>query len=319
MRFLRRSLVGIFLLSLTLGLLAWAGNTVRGAVETRMNQEPRSFPQRERLFAVNVVTIERQTIAPELTVFGELRSSRTLDLRALVGGRVLEAAPSLVEGGDVTEGDLLLRIDPATAQSARDRAAADLQDAEAELRDTERSLRFAQEELDAARAQSELRAQALARASDLAQRGVGTMAAVETAELAASSADAAVLTRRQALASVEARDDQARTRLARAKINLADAERALEDTEVYAAFDGTLSDVTIALGGSVTNNERFATLLDPNQLEVSFRLSTSQYARLLDDNGQLIKAPVSVGLQAKQDACCLPNLIQPPVYAPAIL
>jgi len=296
MRFLRRSLVGIFLLSLTLGLLAWAGNTVRGAVETRMNQEPRSFPQRERLFAVNVVTVERQTIAPELTVFGELRSTRTLDLRAVVGGRVLETAPSLVEGGEVAAGDLLLRIDPATAQSARDRVAADLQDAEAELRDSERSLIFAQEELDAARAQAELRAQALARASDLKQRGVGTTAAVETAELAASSADAAVLARRQALASVEARDDQARTRLARAKINLADAERALEDTEVWAEFDGTLSDVTIAPGGRITNNERFATLLDPSQLEVSFRLSTSQYARLLDESGQLIKAPVSVGL-----------------------
>jgi len=271
MRFLRRSLVGIFLLSLTLGLLAWAGNTVRGAVETRMNQEPRSFPQRERLFAVNVVTVERQTIAPELTVFGELRSTRTLDLRAVVGGRVLETAPSLVEGGEVAAGDLLLRIDPATAQSARDRVAADLQDAEAELRDSERSLIFAQEELDAARAQAELRAQALARASDLKQRGVGTTAAVETAELAASSADAAVLARRQALAS-------------------------LEDTEVWAEFDGTLSDVTIAPGGRITNNERFATLLDPSQLEVSFRLSTSQYARLLDESGQLIKAPVSVGL-----------------------
>ena len=296
MRFLRRSLVGIFLLSLTLGLLAWAGNTVRGAVETRMNQEPRSFPQRERVFAVNVVTVERQTIAPQLKVFGELRSTRTLDLRAVVGGRVLETADSLVEGGQVAAGDLLLRIDPATAQSARDRIAADLQDAEAELRDAERSLVFAQDDLIAARAQEELRAQALARASDLKQRGVGTTAAVETAELAASSAQAAVLSRRQSLASAEARNDQSKTRLARAQINLADAERALEDTEVRAEFDGTLSDVTIAPGGRVTSNERFATLLDPSQLEVSFRLSTSQYARLLDDAGQLSKAPLTVGL-----------------------
>jgi len=296
MRFLRRSLVGIFLLSLTLGLLAWAGNTVRGAVETRMNQEPRSFPQRERVFAVNVVTVERETIAPELRVFGELRSTRTLDLRAVVGGRVLEAAANLVEGGEVSAGDLLLRIDPSAAQSARDRMAADLQDAEAELRDADRSLALAQDDLAAARAQADLREQALTRARDLEQRGVGTAAAVETAELAVSSAQAAVLSRRQSLAAAEARDDQAKTRLARAQISMADAERALEDTEIWAEFDGTLSDVTIAPGGRVTPNERFATLLDPAQLEVSFRLSTSQYARLLDESGQLMKAPVNVGL-----------------------
>ena len=45
MRFLRRSLVGIFLLSVTLALMALAGNLVRGAVTERMAQEPRSFPQ----------------------------------------------------------------------------------------------------------------------------------------------------------------------------------------------------------------------------------------------------------------------------------
>lgn len=59
MRFLRRSLVGIFLLSLTVGLLAWAGNTFYGAVQIRMEQENRDRPARERVFAANVVTVER--------------------------------------------------------------------------------------------------------------------------------------------------------------------------------------------------------------------------------------------------------------------
>lgn len=296
MRFLRRSLTGVFLLGVTLALIAWAGEMVRGAVVARMNEEPRSFPQRERVIAVNVVTLEPQTITPQLTVFGELRSQRTLDLRSATGGTVLEASAELVEGGEVTAGQVLLRIDPAQAEAARDRAAADLQDAQAELRDAERALVLAQDELSAARAQADLRAQALVRARDLESRGVGTAAAVETAELAASSAEAAVLTRRQALASAQARIDQATTRLARAEIGLEEAERNLADTEVTAAFDGTLADVTIAPGGRVTANERFAQLVDPSALEVSFRVSTAQYARLLQD-GALINAPVEVILE----------------------
>ena len=296
MRFLRRSLTGVFLLAVTLALVAWAGEMVRGAVVARMNEEPRSFPQRERVLAVNVVTLTPQIIVPELTVFGELRSQRTLDLRSATGGTVLSASDALVEGGAVEAGQLLLRIDPVEAQAALDRVRADLQDAQAELRDAERALVIADDELTAARAQQTLRDQAMTRSRDLQTRGVGTAAAVETAELAASAAQASVLTRRQALASAQARIDQATTRLARAQISVAEAERAVADTQVFAAFDGTLAEVTISPGGRVTANERFAQLVDPTQLEVSFRVSTSQYARLLDTAGKLTKAPVAVTL-----------------------
>ena len=296
MRFLRRSLTGVFLLAVTLALVAWAGEMVRGAVTARMNDEPRSFPQRERILAVNVVTLDAQTLTPELTVFGELRSQRTLDLRSATGGTVLEASDALVEGGTVKAGELLLSIDPVEAEAARDRAGADLQDAQAELRDAERALILAQDELTAARAQATLRDQAEARARDLQGRGVGTTAAVETAELAASSAQAAVLTRRQALASAQARIDQATTRLARAEIGMSETERDVAETQIFAAFEGTLADVTVSPGGRVTANERIAQLVDPSQLEVSFRVSTSQYARLLDADGGLMNAPIVASL-----------------------
>ncbi|KJZ18019.1 efflux RND transporter periplasmic adaptor subunit [Loktanella sp. S4079] len=296
MRFLRRSLTGIFLLAITLVLLAWAGSMIRGAVVAKMNQEPRSFPQRERVLSVNVAVLDPQTIVPELTAFGELRSQRSLDLRSATGGIVQEVSTALVDGGTVTRGELLLRIDPAVAEAALDRVRADLQDAEAELRDAERALVLAEDELSAARAQSTLRDQALTRARDLADRGVGTAAAVETAELASSSAQAAVLTQRQSVASAQARIDQATTSLARQQINLSEAERDLSDTEVLAAFDGQLSAVTVTEGGRVSANESFGQLIDPTQLEVSFRVSTSQYARLLDGRGELVQSPVRVML-----------------------
>ena len=295
MRFLKRSLVGVFLVSVTLALLVWAGNTVRGAVEARMNAEPRSFPQRERVFAVNVVTVTPDRVTPVLQTFGEVRAERSLVLRSPVGGTVQDTSSALVEGGAVTAGEVLLRIDPTSVTAVRDRARADLQDAEASLRDAERGLALARDELAAAQGQAELRAQALTRARDLETRGVGTTANVEAAELAASSADAAVLARRQALASSQARLDQATTQLARQRINLQEAERTLADTEVTALFAGTLAEVTIAPGGRLNPNEAFATLLDPTRLEVAFRVSTSTYARLLRD-GRLPDLPVTVRL-----------------------
>ncbi|WP_457649964.1 efflux RND transporter periplasmic adaptor subunit [Profundibacter sp.] len=298
MQFLRRSLVGLFLLSLTVGMLAWAGNSVYSALQEKWAQESKTQPRRERVFSVNVLTATAGDVVPEMTAFGEIRSQRVLDLRATAAGRIVELANGFVEGGTVKSGDLLLRIDPENARSALERAKGDLVEAEAELQEAEAALVLARDEVASAEEQARLRLQALTRQKNLRERGVGTDAAVEASELAEAVARQAVLSRRQALQQAQARLTRAKTRLTRQKVNLAEAERRLADTEIYAGFDGTLDSVTAVQGGVVTLNERLAQLVDPNALEVSFRLSTSQYARLLDDDGKLIKAPVFVVLKS---------------------
>ncbi|MDE4174818.1 efflux RND transporter periplasmic adaptor subunit [Phaeobacter sp. PT47_59] len=298
MRFLRHSLMGLFLAALTLGLLAWAGSLVMGAIEARMNAEPRTPPARERIFAVRVVTADEQTIAPELIAFGRIESRRTLELRTALGGRVIHLSDHFEEGGRVDEGALLVQIDPADAQAALDRAEADMLDAEAEERDAGRALVLANDELAASQDQAELRQKAYQRQLDLEERGVGTAATVETAALAAAQARQAVISRRQAVSQAEARVDQAKTRVARAEIALETARRDLADTTITAAFSGTLQAVTLVEGRLVSANEKLAELVDPDRLEVAFRVSTSQYARLLDEAGRLIEAPVKVMLDA---------------------
>lgn len=296
MRFLRRSLVGLFLVSLTLGLLGAAAQVMLSAVQDSLSTEDRARPQRERIVAARVVTIEMQTIAPILTTFGEVRSSRTLDIRVPQGGRIAYLAPGFVDGGAVQSGALLLRIDQTDARDARDIARNDLARAEVELADARRALDLSRDELAASEEQAALRQRALERRQNLAARGVGAEAAVEEAELAVSSARQSVVSRRQAVATAEARLGQAEAALERQRIALAEAERRLEDTEVHAGFDGTLSAVSVVEGGLVTSNERVAQLIDSESLEVSFQLSTAQYARLLDAQGALVPAEVEVAL-----------------------
>ncbi|SFR14931.1 efflux RND transporter periplasmic adaptor subunit [Poseidonocella sedimentorum] len=296
MRFLRHSLTGLFLVAVTLAMLVWAGDIVRRAVEDNLAREPRMPQAREQVYTVNVVTVAPETLTPVLTTYGEVRSRRTLDIRAAVGGTVVEMAPEFEEGGQVNAGALLLRIDPQNAEAERSRAEADLQDAEFEARDAERALELAQDELEAARAQATLRETALTRQKDLAERGVGSASSVETAELALSSAVQSVLSHRQSLANAEARIDQARTALARAEIALEEAVRSVADTQVTAQFAGTLTDVVAVEGGIVSGNEQLARLVDPDRLEVAVRLSTAQYGRLLDESGALRPAPATVYL-----------------------
>ncbi|MEP4196658.1 MAG: HlyD family efflux transporter periplasmic adaptor subunit [Aliishimia sp.] len=295
MRFLRQSLMGLFLAALALGMLAYAGDMVRGAILASLEDDRPGPPKRERVFAVGVVTATLGREVPVLQAFGEIRAERTLELRAAAAGRIVELSQNFVEGGAVRAGDLLLRIDPADAQSARDRAEADLADAQAEILDAEAGLLLARDELSAAVDQQGLQARAFDRQQDLAQRGVGTSAAVEVAELSVAAARQAMLSRRQGVTQAEARISQSKTRLRRMEIALAEATRRLAETEVYAPFDGTLSEVTLTTGRLLSNNEKLATLIDPQALEVAFRLSTAQYVRLLDD-GRLTERPVEVKL-----------------------
>ena len=296
MKFLRQSLTGLFLLALTVGLLAVAAKTIFDAAQTAQSRDGFRPPARERVFAVNVVTAKAETIAPILTAFGEVSSTRTLEIRAESGGRLVYLSPVFQDGGSVTGGQLLATVDPLDAEAQLARVKADMLDAEAEVRDAKRALELATDELAASQEQSELRDRALERQIDLRERGVVTEAAVETSELTASSARAAVLGKRQSLANAEARVDQAQTRMARQNIALAEAERALAATQITAGFSGSLSGVNVVEGRLVSTNEKLGELIDPDSLEVSFRISTAQYARLLGPDGAIRKAPVDVKL-----------------------
>lgn len=296
MRFLARSLTGLFLIAVTVGLLTLAGSLIAGAIADRMAGGGPSAPARERVFSANVLPVVAETVVPEMVAFGEIRSSRTLELRSPQGGRIIEIAPGFQDGATVEEGQVLMRLDPADATAARDLALAGVAEAEADVRDAARALDLARDDLAAAEAQLVLRQQALTRQEDLQGRGVGSAAAVETAALAQSSAEQAVLSRRSSLATAEARVDQVASSLNRARIALAEADRALAETEITASFGGRLSGVSAVTGRLVSANESLGQIIDPDALEVSFRISTAQYARLVDANGSLVRASVQASL-----------------------
>ena len=118
MRFFRQALIGLTLLTLSLGILAYAGSLIKDALTERFAQEARAPQPRERTFAVNVVTAEPKSITPQLEAFGEIKSRRTLDLRLAIGGQVTELSKNFVDGGQVKLGEKLVELNDADAQSS---------------------------------------------------------------------------------------------------------------------------------------------------------------------------------------------------------
>ncbi|MEO0999651.1 MAG: HlyD family efflux transporter periplasmic adaptor subunit, partial [Pseudomonadota bacterium] len=221
---------------------------------------------------------------------------RTLELRSAVAGELVELAPDFRRGGAVTAGDLLFRIDPADARSALDLARIELAEAEAELSEAQRAVVLAGQELAAAEEQIAIQDAALARQQNLRERGVTTDAAVESATMSRSQANQTLLGRRQSLLQAETRVDRARISLDRRRLSVSDAERRLADTETRAPFTGLLTDIEAVLGRRVSANEKLGVLIDPSALEAAFRVTNSEFARLVGPGGALRETPITATL-----------------------
>jgi len=294
MRFIARSLTGLLLLAVTLGLLGLAAVTVGSALRQSLAPNGPGRPPQERVVAANVVTLTPQVITPQLTAFGKVESRRTLDVRAKAGGTVVWVSDAFRNGFAVDEGDVLVRFDPAPASEALALAEADVSEASASAAEAAASVTLAEDDLAAAEAQVVLRRQALVRQQDIAARGAGSSLAVETAELAVSAADQAVLSRRQALASALAQVNQAAVAVTRAEIALGEAQRALAETRFHAGISGRVDGVTLVTGAVVGANEVLGQIVDPVALDVAVRLSTAQFGLLLGANGTFQGGSVTV-------------------------
>ncbi len=297
MRFLMRSLMGLMLLTVTLGLLGVSVATILEAGRVREASQSARRPAAERVFAVNVDVLQPQDVRPVLTAYGDLQSAVQLELRAATGGTLQELAADFRDGGRVSAGEVLFRVDPAAYETDLALAESDLDAARAEEQEAAIGLDLAREEMAAAERQVELRRAALARSEDLRTRGVGTAADLEAAQLALASAEQALTGRRLAIAQAEARINRAGIATARAQIARDEAARDLANTVEVAPFSGVLTDVDGVLGRLVSVNEKLGLLIDPNALEVAFRISNAEFARLADGDGDILPLEVVAGLE----------------------
>lgn len=295
MRFLMRAITGLALAAVALGLLAYGGFSVLQTVADRGGDRSRSTPE-ERVFAVETGKIINTSLAPEIVAYGEIRSWRTLELRATSGGRLAALSDNFRDGARVAKGDLLFSISTDEFAAAVSDSRAALAEAEADLAEAEQGVEVQRRELQASETQRNLRELALTRRQGLLDRGVSTAAEVEEAEMAFAAAEQTAASRAQAMLAAKIRIDRTVLRVDRARIALAEAERDLAETEHRAPFDGLIGDVTAVLGALATPNESLGVLVDPLSLEAVFRVTNAQYARLLDSSGALRPIDLAVTL-----------------------
>ena len=153
-------------------------------------------------------------------------------MRALVAGDVIEASPDLRDGGVISKGDLLLRIDPFDYEVALDEAKAQIAETEARLKESEAEIRAQESTLSYAREQLEIAQSDLERAQNLVERGAVSQQTLDQRRLTKSQRKDAVDQGPDQSVRQKARVDQQRAALQRLRATKRTAERNLRDTRL---------------------------------------------------------------------------------------
>jgi membrane fusion protein, multidrug efflux system len=278
------------LLPLALLAGAYAGYTYLLATSPTVTPAP---PQ-EAVAPVRAVTVTYSNYQPQLTLYGETVAGREVELRALVSGEVIEVSPSLQNGGEVAEGDLLLRIDPFDYEIARAEARAQIAETQARLEENEAQIRAQNAALERAREQLDIAERDLERAQQLVERGALSQQVLDQRRLTVSQRQDAVEQGEISLSVQEARAAQQRAALERLNATLRNADRNLSDTSLAAPFDAYVSDPNAEVGKVLSTNDAVATLIDKSRIEARVTLSDAQYGRIVRGTAGVVDRPVEV-------------------------
>ena len=251
-------------------------------------------PVQEKSYAVETTTVQQGDYAPLISVYGQTQAGREVDLRALVGGEIVEVHPDLKAGGKVERGDTLVVIDRFDYEGAVTEARANLAEAQAALVENEGRVALEKANLVRAGEQLEFAQRDLERAEELLGRGAATERTVDDRKLIVSQRQQSVERSENTLALEEAKVVQQKATVERLEWRLENAQRQLENTVLTAPFDAIVRSSAAEPGRLISVNDAIVSLYDSSEFEVRLTLSDNQYGRLLEDSGTVVGRPVDV-------------------------
>ena len=249
---LTKVLPALLILGFFISVYSWLQAT-KQIVKPQAPEEQNWIVQSVAVQQVDVQTLEQ--------AFGTVVAAREAHLRFGVAGEVERVSNNLRNGADVKKGAILASLDTERLQLALDKVEVQIKAETTQIKEFT--------------AQLALRQRMAERAQSLSEKGVGSQADLDGAELAVSQAS-----NQLALA---------KSRLAELKVSLRRHRKDLEDAVLKAPFDGSLSSVDLALGNQVSNTYLVATLTDLSSLEVSFVVPADIYANVTNLIGQQVK------------------------------
>lgn len=250
---------------------------------------PEQAPPSEQARPVRVITVGSVDLVPRAVGYGYVQPGRTWDAVAEVGGRIVEKLPNLESGELLPAGSVILRIDPTDYQLAVQSTEARIRGAEADLAELAVSEENSQRALEIEIRALELAEQDLKRQQTLVKRGSVAQATADAAEQQVLARRQAVQGHRGALSLIPANREALAAIMALYQVELAQAQRNLERTEIAIPFDGRVADVNVEESQFVAAGQVLAVIDGVDLAEVAAQIPINRIRPLLDsDNASAV-------------------------------
>ncbi len=257
--------------------------------------QPTPTEVQERVWRVEVQEVALQTLAPTLTLYGQVETPSLLNAAA-PGNAVVEQV-LVKEGEFVKRGQLLIKLDERDFLPRLEQNRAEVAELKAGLLSEknrhESNLKSLAHEQDLlALAQASVR-----RAERLQKQKLGSDSALDEARQAAANRALAVTLRKYNIQDHEARVQQLEARLQRAKASLEEVQLDFERSSFKAPFDGIIAQVSVANGDRMRESDVMLKMYALESLEVRARIPTPYQEELQRalTRGQAVVGSVRLG------------------------
>lgn len=258
-------------------LVLSAGIGVFAALKaTKPEQPPAKI--KERVWRVEVERLSPRSLAPQLTLYGQLETPSLFRAAAPAPSRVDRVL--VREGESVIEGQLLVALDERDFLPRLNQARAEIAELEAQLESE--NIRH-QSDLTALRQEQkllQLSQDGVGREQRMRKQKLGSESALDQAEQELARQALGVNSRKLAITDHPARSGALKARLQRAQAQLTEIALDYERSQVRAPYDGIVAQVQVAVGDQVADNSLLLSMYDPGSLEVRARIPTPFQQRL---------------------------------------
>ena len=256
-----------------------SNNWKHGTEKPRQNwQQQAPLEPKERIWYVETITVEPQSLSPTLTLYGQVETPDLLKASAPKDGQVDQVL--VREGALISRGQLLLTLDSRDFELATIQKEAQVEELEAMIESEE--LRHANDQRAVKHEQSlvNLSESAVTRAKKLIIKNLVSKAALDQAYQDLKRQVLTLDERKLSLNDHYARLKQLEARHRKAQAELATTRIDLERSRIHAPFDGFVSEINVASGERVNTNLTLLVMYPSNTLEVRALIPTPYQAEL---------------------------------------
>lgn len=275
-------------------VLAIAGALAFWLYEIRVKPEKKEVKRTPP--SVKILEVHPQSETMTVDAFGTVVPRKLVTISVEVPGRIDYFNPAFVEGGEIGDQDLLIRIDQRSYRLDKEAAAVRINQARVEIESLNQDIRNLENDSELAKANVNLTLQELTRIKALTKNQFASKTSLDKVEQQYLAARIQLQTIQNRFLLTAPLMKLKKSVLAMANVEFKKSDLALEKTEIWSGFDGFVLDKRVEVGEYVNPGQALGSIYEKNALDVDVRIPLEQmkWIETFFKDGHMPRAKVSI-------------------------